>query len=168
MSPAMRRWPPTCRSRVPGATLDRQCASGLSAIAQAAQRIVVDGAQVAVGGGVETISLVQNDRFNGFRARDRHVSEVCPDYYLTMIETAEVVARRYGVGRAAQDAYALQSQAAHRGGAGGGAVRRRDRAGDRDPVGHRPATAARPRRRRSRSRPTNATVPAPRSTGSPR
>ncbi|MFC2969720.1 acetyl-CoA C-acyltransferase [Acidimangrovimonas pyrenivorans] len=95
---------------VAGATIDRQCASGLSAIAQAAQRIVMDGAQVTVGGGLDSISLVQNNTFNTHRARDRHVSETRPEYYLSMIETAEIVAERYGVTREMQDAYALQSQ----------------------------------------------------------
>jgi acetyl-CoA C-acetyltransferase len=93
-----------------GATIDRQCASGLAAIAQAAQRIIVDGAQVMAAGGLDSISLVQNPHFNTHRARDRHVAEVRPDYYLSMIETAEIVARRYDVSREAQDAYALQSQ----------------------------------------------------------
>ncbi len=95
---------------VAGATIDRQCASGLAAIATAAHRIVADGAQITVGGGVDSISLVQNAHFNTYRARDGHVSEVRPDYYLNMLETAEIVARRYGVSRAVQDAYALQSQ----------------------------------------------------------
>ena len=92
---------------VAGATVDRQCASGLNAIAIAAQQVVQEGVQIALAGGVESISLVQNAHWNGHRYRDPSVAE---NYYMSMIETAEVVAERYGVPRAAQDAYALQSQ----------------------------------------------------------
>ena len=95
---------------VPGMSIDRQCASGLMAIATAAKEIVHDGLQIAVGGGVESISLVQNDKRNEFRAQDPWLVEQRPDLYMTMIETAEIVAERYQVTRDAQDEYALSSQ----------------------------------------------------------
>ena len=95
---------------VPGMSIDRQCASGLMAIATAAKEIVHDGLQIAVGGGVESISLVQNDKRNEYRAQDPWLVEQRPDLYMTMIETAEIVAERYQVTRDAQDEYALSSQ----------------------------------------------------------
>ena len=96
---------------VAGMSLDRQCASGMMAIATAAKQIVADGMTIAVGGGLESISLVQNDKMNVFRARDPWLTEHKPDLYMSMLETAEIVAQRYGVSRAAQDAYAVESQA---------------------------------------------------------
>jgi len=95
---------------VPGMTIDRQCSSGLMAIATAAKQIIHDGMQVAVGGGVESISLVQNDKMNRYRLQDPWLVEHIPQVYMTMIETAEIVAERYGISREAQDEYALQSQ----------------------------------------------------------
>ena len=95
---------------VPGMTIDRQCSSGLMAIATAAKQIVHDGMEIAVGGGVESISLVQNDKRNDYRTQDPWLVEHRPDLYMTMIETAEIVAERYQVTRDAQDEYALQSQ----------------------------------------------------------
>ena len=95
---------------VPGMSIDRQCASGLMAIATAAKEIVDDGLQVAVGGGVESISLVQNDKLNEYRAQDPWIINSRPDLYMTMIETAEIVAERYQVTREAQDEYAHSSQ----------------------------------------------------------
>ena len=95
---------------VAGMTVDRQCASGLMAIATAAKQIVHDGMTIAVGGGVELISLVQNDKRNEYRAQDPWLVEHRPDLYMTMIETAEIVAERYQVTREAQDEYALSSQ----------------------------------------------------------
>jgi acetyl-CoA C-acetyltransferase len=95
---------------VGGMTVDRQCASGLMAIATAAKQIVHDGMTIAVGGGVESISLVQNDKRNEYRAQDPWLVENRPDLYMTMIETAEIVAERYQVTREAQDEYALSSQ----------------------------------------------------------
>jgi acetyl-CoA C-acetyltransferase len=95
---------------VAGMTVDRQCASGLMAIATAAKQIVHDGMAIAVGGGVESISLVQNEKRNEYRAQDPWLVEHRPDLYMTMIETAEIVAERYQVTREAQDEYALQSQ----------------------------------------------------------
>jgi acetyl-CoA C-acetyltransferase len=95
---------------VPGMTIDRQCSSGLMAIATAAKQIMYDGMQVAIGGGVESISLVQNDKINRFRGQDPWLVANLPQTYMSMLETAEVVADRYGVSREAQDAYSLQSQ----------------------------------------------------------
>jgi acetyl-CoA C-acetyltransferase len=95
---------------VPGMSIDRQCSSGLMAIATAAKQIMIDGMQVAVAGGVESISLVQNDHMNRFRAADPWLIANLPQIYMTMIETAEIVADRYNVSRDAQDEYALQSQ----------------------------------------------------------
>ncbi|TGD94634.1 acetyl-CoA C-acyltransferase [Methylobacterium nonmethylotrophicum] len=95
---------------VAGMSLDRQCASGLMAIATAAKEIITDGLDIAVGGGLESISLVQNDKINRFRGQDPWLVEHVPAIYMTMIETAENVAERYGISREAQDAYALRSQ----------------------------------------------------------
>ncbi len=93
--------------RVAGATVDRQCASGLNALAMACHSVRCDGVDVALAGGGESISLVQNSHWNGHRYRDPSVSG---RYYMAMLDTAEVVAARYGISREAQDAYALQSQ----------------------------------------------------------
>ena len=95
---------------VPGMSIDRQCSSGLMAIATAAKQIVSDGMQVTIGAGVESISLVQNDKQNRFRAVDPWLVKNLPQIYMSMIETAEIVAERYGVSREAQDQYSLQSQ----------------------------------------------------------
>ncbi len=95
---------------VPGQTIDRQCASGLMGVAITAKQIVVDGMQVALGGGMESISLVQNEHANRFRAADPWLVEHIPQTYMSMIETAEIVADRYGISREAQDEYALSSQ----------------------------------------------------------
>lgn len=95
---------------VPGMSIDRQCASGLMAIATAAKEIVVDGMRVTVGGGVESISLVQNENRNAYRTTDPWLVEHGHDVYISMLNTAENVAHRYGVARAAQDEYALTSQ----------------------------------------------------------
>jgi acetyl-CoA C-acetyltransferase len=95
---------------VPGQSMDRQCSSGLMAIATAAKQIIVDGHQIAVGGGVESISLVQNEHQNVHRMVDPELRAMVPGIYTAMIETAEVVAERYSVSREAQDEYSLQSQ----------------------------------------------------------
>ncbi len=97
-------------STVAGMSLDRQCASGLMAIATAAKQVTVDGQRVAVGGGLESISLVQNQHMNLYRMKDEALLKLSPHIYMSMLETAEVVAARYGISREAQDAYALQSQ----------------------------------------------------------
>ncbi len=91
-------------------SLDRQCSSGMMAIATAAKEIVHDGMQIAIGGGVESISLVQNDHLNRYRAQDPELVTHTPALYMTMLETAEIVSERYGVSREAQDEYALRSQ----------------------------------------------------------
>ncbi len=93
---------------VSGMTVDRQCASGLMAIAIAAKQIIADGMTIAVGGGVESISMVQNEKFR--IEPDPALIEIHEDAYMPMIDTAEVVAKRYGISREAQDEYALQSQ----------------------------------------------------------
>jgi acetyl-CoA C-acetyltransferase len=95
---------------VAGMSVDRQCASGLMAIAIAAKEIIDDAMTVTVGGGVESISLVQNEHMNRFRATDPWLVDHVPQIYMSMLETAEIVADRYGISREAQDAYALQSQ----------------------------------------------------------
>jgi acetyl-CoA C-acetyltransferase len=95
---------------VPGMSIDRQCSSGLMAIATAAKQIIVDGQSIVVGGGLDSISLVQNEHMNLYRAMDPRLLEMQPHTYMPMIDTAEVVAERYGISRAACDEYALQSQ----------------------------------------------------------
>ncbi|AXT84379.1 acetyl-CoA C-acyltransferase [Aeromicrobium sp. A1-2] len=95
---------------VPGMTMDRQCASGLMAIATAAKQITHDGMNIAVGAGVESISLVQNDKMNTLRAEDPWLVEHRPDIYMPMLQTAELVAERYGISRDAQDEFSLLSQ----------------------------------------------------------
>ena len=95
---------------VAGMSLDRQCASGMMAIATAAKQVVHDGMDVVVGGGVESVSLVQNQNMRTDRAADPWIKAHKPALYMTMLETAEIVADRYGISRADQDAYALQSQ----------------------------------------------------------
>jgi acetyl-CoA C-acetyltransferase len=95
---------------VGGMTVDRQCASGMMAIASAARSILFDGVDIMVGGGLDSISVVQNEHMNTFRGKDPALVEMHPHIYMPMLDTAEVVARRYGVGREAQDEYSLQSQ----------------------------------------------------------
>ena len=95
---------------VPGMSIDRQCSSGLMAIATAAKQVMHDGMTAVVGGGLESISLVQNDKVNRHRTRDPWLEEHVPQLYMAMLETAEVVADRYGVSREQQDEYALRSQ----------------------------------------------------------
>jgi acetyl-CoA C-acetyltransferase len=95
---------------VSGMTIDRQCSSGLMAIATAAKQIMYDGMTVTVAGGLESISLVQNDKINRSRGADPWLVQKVPQIYMTMIETAEIVAERYKVSREAQDEFALQSQ----------------------------------------------------------
>ena len=92
------------------ATINRFCSSGLQAISSAAQRIVVDHVDVAVAGGAEQISLVQNEHMNHHRAREEWLEDNKPELWMPMIETADIVAERYGISRERQDAYALQSQ----------------------------------------------------------
>ena len=96
---------------VSGQTLDRQCASGLMAIATAAKQIIVDGMQVTIGAGQEQISLVQNRHMEwSIAERDEQVMRHAEHAYMPMLHTAELVSQRYGISREAQDAYSLQSQ----------------------------------------------------------
>lgn len=95
---------------VPGMSIDRACSSGLMAIATAAKQIVDDGMTVAIGGGVESISLVRKDYTEASRKQDPALAERIPELYMSMLETAEIVADRYGVSREAQDAFSLLSQ----------------------------------------------------------
>jgi acetyl-CoA C-acetyltransferase len=95
---------------VAGMTIDRQCASGLMAIATAAKQIVMDDMDVVVAGGVESISLVQNEHRNKYRAFDPWLTEHRPGIYWPMLHTAELVAERYGISRESQDEFALLSQ----------------------------------------------------------
>ena len=95
---------------VPAMSIDRQCSSGMMAIATAAKEIMHDGMTIAVGGGVESVSLVQNDKMIRTRGDDPELVARIPALYMTMIETAEIVAERYKVSREAQDEYALRSQ----------------------------------------------------------
>ncbi|MEZ5938032.1 MAG: acetyl-CoA C-acyltransferase [Hyphomonadaceae bacterium] len=99
-----------CPVQVAGATINRFCSSGLNAVALAAGSIR-DGADIVIGGGVESISLVQlGGHGNRFHAADEKLVEKIPAIYMSMIETAEIVAERYGVSREYQDEYALMSQ----------------------------------------------------------
>jgi acetyl-CoA C-acetyltransferase len=93
---------------VSGMQLDRQCASGLMAIATAAKQIIVDGQQIVVGGGVDSISMVQNEKMRV--EPDMSLVAMHQSVYMPMIDTAEIVAKRYGVSRDVQDEYAFQSQ----------------------------------------------------------
>ena len=95
---------------VPGMSIDRQCSSGMMAIAMAAKQVLVDGMQVAVGGGIESISLVQNEKANTHMAVDKVLVAKHNHIYMPMLQTAEIVAKRYGISRDQQDAYGLESQ----------------------------------------------------------
>ncbi|AMS42569.1 MULTISPECIES: acetyl-CoA C-acyltransferase [Aminobacter] len=105
---------------VPGMSIDRMCSSGLMAVSIAAKQIIVDGMETIVAGGVESISLTQNKHKNSYRSRSQAVTSQWPHMYMTMIETAEIVARKYGISREAQDEFSLASQlrtaAAHQAG----------------------------------------------------
>ncbi len=95
---------------VPGMTLDRQCSSGMYAIATAAKHIQCGEADIMVAGGLDSISLVQNEHMNMYRASDPALVERHPDIYMPMLKTAEVVANRYNISRDSQDEYGYQSQ----------------------------------------------------------
>jgi acetyl-CoA C-acetyltransferase len=95
---------------VPGLTVSRMCSSGLQAIAIAAQRIAAGEADIFVAGGVESISLVQNERSNTWRNKAAPLLDRIPAIYMPMLETAEIVSKRYKITREAQDDYALDSQ----------------------------------------------------------
>ena len=92
-----------------GTTINRLCASGLQAIAVAANRVVMDGLPVAVAGGLESISLVRDNAMKN-EVKEDWLLEHKPEMWIPMIDTADLVAERYGVTRAAQDEYSLQSQ----------------------------------------------------------
>jgi acetyl-CoA C-acetyltransferase/acetyl-CoA acyltransferase len=95
---------------VAGTTIDRQCSSGLQSMALLANAIRNDGVTAGIAGGLESISLVQNEHRNTHRLMDEKLMKMKPDIYMPMIDTAEVVARRYGISRERQDEYALESQ----------------------------------------------------------
>ncbi|MCY1342732.1 3-ketoacyl-CoA thiolase [compost metagenome] len=95
---------------VAGMAIERQCSSGLMSIAWAAKSIVCDEIDIAVAGGLESISLVQNKHKNSYRNQSQAVLDRDPTAYIAMIETAEIVAERYGISRAAQDEYSYHSQ----------------------------------------------------------
>ena len=95
---------------VAGMTIDRQCSSGLMAIATAAKQIISDGMSVVVGGGIESISLVQNQHMNTHKMFDKALIKKHKDVYMPMLNTAEIVAKRYNISRDAQDEYGFQSQ----------------------------------------------------------
>jgi acetyl-CoA C-acetyltransferase len=99
-----------CPVTTAGVTVNRFCSSGLQAISMAAQRVIVDRVPVVVAGGVESISLVQNEHQNKHRVREAWIDAHKPELYMSMIETAEVVAQRYYITRETQDEYALASQ----------------------------------------------------------
>ncbi len=95
---------------VAGMTVDRQCSSGLMTISMAAKSIMVGEMDIAIAGGLESISLVQNKHKNTYRNVSKTVLDYSPRAYISMIETAELVSQRYGISRLAQDEYSLMSQ----------------------------------------------------------
>lgn len=95
---------------VGGMTLDRQCSSGMYAIATAAKQVIHDKVPLMVAGGLDSISLVQTKHMNKHRIVDPKLVENHPHIYMPMLETAEVVAKRYGISREAQDEFAYKSQ----------------------------------------------------------
>ncbi len=95
---------------VSGMSIDRQCSSGMMAIATAAKQVVDDYMGPIVAGGLEQISLVQNEHANQFRRSDPRLVSQHPHLHMPMIDTAEIVAKRYGISRDAQDEYGLHSQ----------------------------------------------------------
>tara|TARA_R110002110_G_scaffold415745_1_gene654740 strand:+ start:50771 stop:51949 length:1179 start_codon:yes stop_codon:yes gene_type:complete len=95
---------------VSGMTIDRQCSSGLMAVATAAKQIMHDGMSCVIGGGLESISLVQNEHMNLHRLVDEELMAMHPNIHMPMLQTAEVVAKRYNISREAMDEYGLQSQ----------------------------------------------------------
>ncbi len=95
---------------VAGQSMDRQCSSGLMAIATAAKQVIVDGMPVAIGGGMDSISLVQTNEMFRKRADDPQIMKSHPEVFMPMIDTAEVVAKRYNISRDLQDEYSLESQ----------------------------------------------------------
>src|SRR6185437_1366274 len=99
-----------CPVTTAGITVNRYCSSGLNAIAFAAQQVMTEATDVAIGAGVESISLVQMGGINLNHFTEEHLMAVKPALWMSMIETAEIVAERYGISRERQDEYALMSQ----------------------------------------------------------
>ena len=99
-----------CPVTVSGMSIDRQCSSGLMAVATAAKQVMHDGMGIVVGGGLESISLVQNEHMNLHRAADEELVAMHPAIHMPMLQTAEIVADRYGITREQMDEYGLQSQ----------------------------------------------------------
>ncbi|MGH7330171.1 MAG: acetyl-CoA C-acyltransferase, partial [Polyangiaceae bacterium] len=95
--------------KVPGTTINRYCASGLQSVSVAAQRVIVDGAEVMVAGGCESISMVQNN-VNRNHFTEEWILRHEPDIYIPMLHSADNVAKHYNITREQQDEYALQSQ----------------------------------------------------------
>jgi acetyl-CoA C-acetyltransferase len=93
-----------------GMTMDRQCSSGLMAVATAAKQVMYDGMDCVVGGGLECITLVQNEHMNLHRMVDEELMAIEPNMFVPMLQTAENVAQRYNISRDAMDEYGLQSQ----------------------------------------------------------
>ena len=93
-----------------GMTMDRQCSSGLMAVATAAKQVMYDGMDCVIGGGLECITLVQNEHMNLHRMVDEELMAIEPNMFVSMLDTAEVVAKRYNISREAMDEYGLQSQ----------------------------------------------------------
>jgi acetyl-CoA C-acetyltransferase len=96
---------------VSGMTIDRQCSSGLMAVATAAKQIIDDGQDVAIGGGLESISLVQNEHMNLHRMVDDQLMTMAPHIFMPMLQTAEIVGQRYGISREQMDVLGAESQA---------------------------------------------------------
>ena len=94
---------------VPGMSVDRQCSSGLMALSIVNSRVRLGEIDIGVAGGVESVSLVQNEKMNTYRMADPWIEKNRPDIYMSMLETAEIVAERYGVSRESQDAFAMDS-----------------------------------------------------------
>ncbi|MDE3116985.1 MAG: acetyl-CoA C-acyltransferase, partial [Pseudomonadota bacterium] len=99
-----------CPVTTAGTTVNRFCSSGLQAIARAAHQVMTEGTPIAVGSGVESISLVQMGGMNTKNITEEHLMQIKPALWMSMLETAEIVAERYGVSRERQDEYAFESQ----------------------------------------------------------
>lgn len=99
-----------CPVSTAGTTINRFCSSGLQAIAMAAQQIMTEATPVAIGAGVESISLVQMGGMNTNHITEEHLMKVKPALWMSMLETAEIVAERYKISRERQDEYSLESQ----------------------------------------------------------
>ena len=99
-----------CPVTTAGTTVNRFCSSGLQAIALAAHQVMTEGTPIAVGSGVESISLVQMGGMNTKNITEEHLMQIKPALWMSMLETAEIVAERYGVSRERQDEYAFESQ----------------------------------------------------------